>query len=49
MGLRAAGLMETAMAIAVHPEMGPAPTDGVVKPFAMTTAPQDFEMRRLAW
>jgi hypothetical protein len=29
--------------------MGPPPADGVMKPFAMTTAPQDFEMKRLAW
>lgn len=48
-GLRAAGLADTALAIAVHPEMGPPPSDGAVKPFAMTTAPQDFEMKRLAW
>lgn len=48
-GLRTAGLADTALAIAIHPEMGPPPADGVMKPFAMTTAPQDFEMKRLAW
>ena len=47
-GLRAAGLLDTALAVATRPERSP-DDDATIHPRARTTLARDFEMKRLAW
>ena len=47
-GLRAAGLLDTALAIATRPECLP-DDDATIHPRARTTLARDFEMKRFAW